>query len=57
LNGRKALYRLRYKIEIMFGRLKDWRRISTRHDRCAHNFMAMITLVATVLFWFLRNES
>lgn len=32
-----ALYRQRHKIEIMFGRLKDWRRIHTRYDRCAHN--------------------
>lgn len=29
-------YRQRHKIEIMFGRLKDWRCIHTRYDRCAH---------------------
>ena len=23
-------------IERLFGRLKDWRRIATRYDRCAH---------------------
>jgi transposase len=28
-----TLYRQRHKIEIMFGRLKDWRRIHTRYDR------------------------
>jgi transposase len=28
----RALYRQRHKIEIMFGRLKDWRRIHTRYD-------------------------
>ena len=33
-----VLYRQRNKIEIMFGRLKDWRRIHTRYDRCAHTF-------------------
>lgn len=32
----KNLYRQRRKIEIMFGRLKDWRRIAMRYDRCAH---------------------
>lgn len=37
------LYRQRHKIEIMFGRLKDWRRIHTRYDRCAHTFMSAIT--------------
>jgi putative transposase len=32
----KTLYRQRHKIENMFGRLKDWRRVHTRYDRCAH---------------------
>jgi transposase len=34
----KALYKQRHKIENMFARLKDWRRIATRYDRCAHTF-------------------
>ena len=46
----KQLYRQRHKVEIMFGRLKDWRRIHTRYDRCAHTFMGAITLAAIVLF-------
>lgn len=46
-----ALYRRRHKIEIMFGRLKDWRRIHTRYDRCAHTFMSAIAIAATVIFW------
>lgn len=33
------LYKQRNLIERMFGRLKDWRRIHTRNDRCAHTFM------------------
>jgi transposase len=28
----RILYRQRHKIENMFGRLKDWRRIHTRYD-------------------------
>ena len=47
----KTLYRLRRKIENMFGKLKDWRRVHTRHDRCAHTFMSAIALAATVTFW------
>jgi transposase len=35
----------------MFGRLKDWRRIATRHDRCAKTFLSAVALAATVLFW------
>jgi transposase len=34
-----TLYRQRHRIEIMFGRLKDWRRIAMRYDRCAHTFL------------------
>ncbi len=46
-----VLYRERYKVEIMFGRLKDWRRIHTRYDRCAHTFFSAIAIAATVIFW------
>ncbi len=47
----RNLYRERHKIEIMFSRLKDWRRIHTRYDRCAHTFMSAICIAATVIFW------
>ncbi|ACI94812.1 conserved hypothetical protein [Afipia carboxidovorans OM5] len=47
----RKLYRQRHKIENMFGRLKDWRRIHTRYDRCAHTFMSAICIAATVIFW------
>ena len=44
------LYKQRHKIEIMFGRLKDWRRIATRYDRCAHTFFSAICIAAAVTF-------
>ena len=47
----RVLYRERHKIENMFGRLKDWRRIHTRYDRCAHTFMSAICIAATVICW------
>ena len=47
----KKLYRQRHRIENMFGKLKDWRRIHTRYDRCAHTFMSAIYIAATVIFW------
>jgi transposase len=47
----KVLYRQRHKVEIMFGRLKDWRRIAMRYDRCAHTFFSAICIAATVTFW------
>lgn len=46
-----VLCRQRHKIEIMFGRLNDWRRVHTRYDRCAHTFMSAIAIAATVIFW------
>ncbi|MFY9210831.1 MAG: IS5 family transposase [Aestuariivita sp.] len=45
------IYRSRHKIENMFGRLKDWRRVATRYDRCPVIFMSAIALAATLLFW------
>jgi transposase len=45
------LYRQRHRIENAFGRLKDWRRIATRYDRCAHTFFSAICIAATVIFW------
>ncbi len=47
----KTLYRMGHKIETLFSRLKDWRRIATRYDRCAHAFRSAILLAAIVLFW------
>lgn len=47
----KTLYKLRHKIEIMFARLKDWRRIATRYDRCAHTFFSAICIAATLTFY------
>lgn len=45
------LYRQRHKVENMFGKLKDWRRIHTRYARCAHTFMSAICIAAIVIFW------
>ena len=45
-----ALYRRRHKIEIMFGRLKNWLRIHTGYDGCSHTFMSAICIAATVIF-------
>jgi transposase len=38
-----ALHRHRHRIETMFEKLKDWRRIAMRDDRCAHTFFVAIT--------------
>ena len=45
------LYHLRHRIENMFARLKDWRRIATRYDRCTILFLSACALAATVIYW------
>ncbi|WP_438671752.1 IS5 family transposase [Pseudogemmobacter sonorensis] len=47
----KRRYKRRNRIEIMFGRLKDWRRVATRYDRCPAVFLSAIALAAAVIFW------
>ncbi len=47
----KRRYKRRHRIENMFGRLKDWRRLAMRYDRCPKVFMSAIALAATVMLW------
>ncbi|MGA7736731.1 MAG: IS5 family transposase [Pseudolabrys sp.] len=49
---RKA-YKQRHRIENAFCRLKDFRRIATRYDRLARNFLASVCLVAAIVWWIL----
>ncbi len=46
-----VLYRRRNAIERMFCRLKDFRRVATRYDRLAVNYLAAVCLAATVSYW------
>src|SRR5215204_910128 len=45
------LYRKRNAIERKFCRLKDFRRIATRYDRLATNYLAAVCLAAAVSYW------
>ena len=47
----KAITRQRKLIERMFSRLKDFRRIATRYDKLARNFLAGVMIAATVVWW------
>ena len=46
-----ALYKGRNAIERMFCRLKDFRRVATRYDKRADNFLAAIHIAAIVSYW------
>ncbi|MFP6705545.1 MAG: IS5/IS1182 family transposase, partial [Alphaproteobacteria bacterium] len=38
-------------VENMFGKLKDWRRIAMRYDRCVHTYFSAICIAAAVIFY------
>jgi transposase len=46
----KRLHKLRWRIESAFNRLKDSRRIATRYDRAARNYLASVCLAAALVW-------
>jgi len=38
-------------IERMFGKLKNWRRVATRYDRLARNYLSGFALAAIIIAW------
>lgn len=44
-------YRSRNLVERLWCRLKDWRRIATRYDKLARNYLSGVMLAATIIFW------
>jgi transposase len=51
-----AIYRQRNHVERFFCRLKHFRRVATRFDKLARNFLAAVLLVSTRL-WLRTYES
>ena len=47
----KRFYKLRWRIETAFNRLKDFRRIATRYDKLARNYLASVCLAAALVWW------
>ena len=45
----RRLYKLWSRVENAFNRLKDFRRIATRYDRLARNYLASVCLAAALL--------
>jgi transposase len=44
-------YRERWRIEATVGRLKDFRRVATRYDKLAVNFLSAVILATLVAFY------
>jgi transposase len=47
----RARYAERWRVEAMFCRLKDYRRVATRYDKLATNYLASVQLAAIISFW------
>ena len=47
----KVRYRERHRIENAFCRLKDFRRVATRYDKLAANFLSAVALATLVAYW------
>lgn len=47
----RDVYRNRNVVEHCFGRLKEYRRIATRYDKTARNYLAMVKLGCIRLFY------
>ena len=47
----KARYKERHRVENAFCRIKDYRRVATRYDKLAANFLSGVALAILVAFW------
>jgi transposase len=52
----RAIYRCRNLVERFFNKLKHFRRIATRYDKLARNFLAAL-LIASTRLWLRAYES
>jgi transposase len=50
------LYRERNSIERFFNKVKHYRRVATRYDKLAANYLAFVKL-ASIRIWLRANES
>ncbi|MBP7337793.1 IS5 family transposase, partial [Niveispirillum sp.] len=47
----KVRYKFRWMVEAVFCRLKDFRRVATRYDKLARNFLSTIAIATIVAYW------
>lgn len=44
-------YKARNLVERLWCRLKDWRRVATRYDKLAANYLSGAIIAATLIYW------
>lgn len=47
----KARYKERHRVENAFCRIKDFRRVATRYDKLAANFLSAVALASILAYW------
>lgn len=47
----RTAYRARNLVERLWCRLKDWRRIATRYDKLAANYLSGALIAASIIYW------
>lgn len=53
----RAIYRQRNQVERLINRLKQFRRIATRYEKRADNYLAMLNVAAIILFLRFSNTA
>jgi transposase len=47
----RTAYKARNLVERLWCRLKDWRRVATRYDKLAANYLSGAIIAATLTYW------
>jgi transposase len=47
----RETYKARNQVERLWCRLKDWRRLATRYDKLAANYLSTAAIAATISYW------
>jgi transposase len=50
----REVYAERNRVERLINRLKQFRRVATRYEKLAVNYLAILTLAATLLWLWMR---
>lgn len=46
----RNLYKERHLVECCIGKLKQFRRVATRYEKTARNYLSVVTIAATILW-------
>ena len=47
----KSRYKFRWMAEAVFCRLKDFRRVATRYDKLARNYLSTLAIATIIAYW------